>query len=404
MTIVAFVEGALARKGGIGLMGGATNLRSTAWRGHRVLVAMGGPPSPGKQHYVAPDPESALARKEKAGSFGVVTFRASGVWAFCPSLLWRMNRFVREADFVSVHSLYSFPVLAGFLLARIHGKPYGIWPHGVWAPVQRKISARKKWLYDKLIGRRIAQSASLLFFSAEGEREEAQCLGLTAPSVVIPDGFDAGEFSSLPPRGLFRKRYLNGHAGPLILFLARLNAKKGLDVLIDAMAVIAAERPDARLAVVGPADPPEFEGEVRRRIQTRRLESVIALTGRVDAETKLQAFSDSNIYVLPSQAENFGFSIFEAMASRIPVVVSDTLNYSREIEAEGAGYSVPRDASHFASAVLALIANPELCRRMGENGSILAQRYSIEDTAEKVEGAIVSILSGRQLPAELKPA
>ena len=54
-------------------MGGATNLRSAAWRGHRVLVAMGGPPSPGRQHYVVSDPEKALARKEKEGSFGVVT-------------------------------------------------------------------------------------------------------------------------------------------------------------------------------------------------------------------------------------------------------------------------------------------------------------------------------------------
>ena len=403
MTIVAFVEGALVRKGGIGLVGGPTNLRSIAWLGHQVLVAIGGPPSPGKQQYVTTDPASALRRKERAGSFGVVTFPASEIWAFCPGLLWRMNRFVRNADFVSVHSLYSFPVLAGYLLARLHGKPYGLWPHGVWAPVQRQISARKKWFYDKVVGRRIAQNASVLFYSAEGEREEAKCLGLTAPSVVIPDGFDAGEFASLPPRGLFRRRYLADHEGPVILFLARLNAKKGLDLLIDAMSLIASARQDARLVIVGPADPPAFEREVRKHIHTSRLESVTILTGKVDAETKLQALSDADVYVLPSQAENFGFSIFEAMASRIPVVVSDTLNYSREIQTAGAGFSVPREPSQFASSILALIRDPDLRRRMGANGVILARRYSLEETALKVERAVNSILYGDQFPSDLSP-
>ena len=108
---------------------------------------------------------------------------------------------MRASDFVTLHSIYSFPVLAGYCLARFYRKPYAIWPHGVLAPFQREVSKKKKWLYDRLIARQILNHASVVFFSAAGEREEAASLGLRAPSVVVPDAIEAAEFASLPARG-----------------------------------------------------------------------------------------------------------------------------------------------------------------------------------------------------------
>ncbi len=382
-------------------MGVATTLRSTASRGHRVLVAMGGSASPGQETLVVPDPEFGFTRKEGAGTFGLVTFRATGIWGFAPGMLLRMNRFVRGADFVSIHSIYSFPVFAGYLLARLHRKPYGVWPAGVFAPIQRRIGAKKKWLYDKLVGRRIADQASVFFFSAGGEREEAKCLDFKAPSVIIADGFDSSGYAHLPAKGSFRKRYLKGHEGPLVLFLARLNPKKGLDLLAQTMRLVAEQRPDVRLAIVGPPDPPGYENEVRAWIKSAGIESKTVLTGMVDFETKLQALADADAYVLPSYAENFGFSVFEAMASGVPVVVSDSLNYAREIASAQAGFSLTRDPKNFADVILTLLGDPALRRRMGENGAAFSRRYSIEETAIKVERTIESILQGRPLPIEL---
>ena len=401
MKIIGFVEGTRGDEPGI--VGVPMILKSTAAHGHSVVLLMGGLPSLGSEKFVISDSDSALARKEGNGTFGIVSMRAWTHWRFCPAMLWRYSRLVREADFVTLHSLYSFPVLAGYLLARFHRKPYGIWPHGVLAPFQRLISARKKWIYNKLFGHRILQNASVIFYSAEGEREEAAALGLRSPSVVIPDGFDAESFAALPKRGCFRERFLTGHTGPLILFLARLNAKKGLDILIEAMQRVIAERPEARLAIVGPSDPPSFNNHVVQLVKENGIESQTVVPGMANSKMRLEAYADADVFVLPSHAENFGHSIFEAMACGVPVVVSETLNFAEEFSRAGAGFALPRTPEAFSTAIIDLIDRPGTRREMGNCGQLLARQYSLEVTGAKMARAVESILDRRLLPADLAP-
>jgi glycosyltransferase involved in cell wall biosynthesis len=410
MKIVGFAEGAHSGNGGLGLVGVPGILGSTALRGHQVALAVGGPPMATGDKWVVSDFERALSRKQGDGAFGIVSFKAWMGWAFAPAMLWRASRCVGAADFVSLHSLYSFPVLAGYLLARLHRKPYGVWPHGVLARVQRRVSPGKKRVYDTLITRWIIRNSAVLFFGGNRERDEAReayafsaldANGRRQLSVVIPDGFDASAFAALPPKGDFRGARLGSHQGPLILFLARLNAKKGLQLLAHAMALVVQKRPDALLAIVGPPDPPGFEDQVRRWVRGHGIDSRVVITGLVDLETKRQALADADVFVLPSEAENFGFSVFEAMASHIPVVVSDTLDYSRAIAAAEAGFVIERTPEQFAASILELIAQSDLRRRMGENGARLARRYSLEETASKVERTIVSVLRRGPLPPDL---
>ena len=395
MLIIGFAEGALPAKGGLGLVGLTGILGGLARRGHKVaLIACGGC-TPGRERFLAPTVDEALSRTEGAGFFGVVTFKAARAWAFAPAMLWRLNRHVRRADFVSLHSLYSFPVFAGYLLARFHGVPYGLWPHGVLAAVQRKVSARKKRIYDSLIARSIMKHAAVLFFSAAGERDEALTFGLNTPSVIIPDGMDVSEFAALPPRGRFRSRYFADHQGPLVISLGRLNAKKGLDLLIDAMAEVIRLRPSARLAIIGPPDPPHFRERVMKWLKQKHIESNTVLAGPLDPMEKLEALADADVLVSSSEAENFGFSVFEAMASRVPVVVSNTLDYAQEIARAGAGFAAARERDSFAEAIVQLLDDQDLRRETGLNGALFVKRFSMENTGLKIERTIDNILNQR---------
>jgi glycosyltransferase involved in cell wall biosynthesis len=400
MLIIGFAEGAIPAKGGLGLVGLTAILGGLAGRGHQVALIACGACTPGRERFLAPTVDEALSRNEGAGSFGVVTFKAARAWAFAPAMLWRLNRHVRRADFVSLHSLYSFPVFAGYLLARFHGIPYGLWPHGVLAAVQRKVSARKKRIYDSLIGRRILNHAAVLFFSAAGERDQAWSLGLNTPSVIIPDGMDLRDFAALPPRGRFRARYLAKHQGPLVVSIGRLNAKKGLDLLIDAMTEVIGRRPNTRLAIVGPPDPPHFTQRVMNWIKKNNIESNTVVTGPLDPTEKLEALADADVFVSSSEAENFGFSVFEAMASRVPVVVSDTLDYAREIAQAGAGFAQPRNRESFADAIVRFLDDPVLRGETGLKGSLLATRYSMENTGLKIERTINNILNHRPVSSD----
>ena len=391
MIIVGFVEGASPRKGGIGLVGVPPTLNSLARCGHKAVLVMASPPIPNNQTSIVTDSDVVLKNNDGIGSFGIVVFKALGNWGFSPTVLWRFSRLVRISDFVSLHSIYSFPVLAGYLLARLHHKPYAIWPHSVLAPFQRSVSTRKKAVYDRLFAKRILKNASMVIFTAAGEREEAEDLKLCAPSVVIPHGIDVDEFADLPPRGGFRSRFVSGHQGPLVLFLARLNAKKGLDLLIEAMRLVVAQRPMAKLAIAGPPDPPSFVDRVRKWVKASGIAENVVLTGPIDRAIRLEAFADSDVFALPSHAENFGFSIFEAMASRLPVVVSNTLNYAEEISRAGAGLAVPRTPERFAAAIVRLLDHSALRRKMGDRGVHLARKYSWDQCGLELERAIEAV-------------
>src|ERR1700737_3386958 len=101
MLIIGFAEGTNPAKGGLGLVGVSTILGGLAARGHQVAVVTCGGCTPGRERFLAASVDEALAKKEGAGSFGVVTFKAARVWAFAPAVLWGVNRHVRKADFVS---------------------------------------------------------------------------------------------------------------------------------------------------------------------------------------------------------------------------------------------------------------------------------------------------------------
>jgi len=401
MKIISFVEGPRASAGGIGLIGVPPLYKSLMDQGNRVLLIAGGRPFLDSDRWVCQS-ASEIFGESATRTYGIVSYPTLWErWAFAPTIFADVERYMPCVDFIMLNSLYSFPVLLGYWLARKYRKPYALWPLGVLAPIQRRINRRRKVIYDFLIARRILNHASVLFFSGLEEREEAYQLGLTPPSVVIPHGFDACEFERLPPRGQFRAKYLDGQQGPLVLYLSRLNAKKGLDLLVKAFALVINRMPNACLAIVGSGDPPSFESDVKGWLHEHSVENRTVMPGLLVGHERLQAFADADVFVFPSEAENFGFAMFEAMASRIPVVVSDTLDYAAEVQRYEAGLVVRRDFQEFATAIVKLLGDADLRQRMGRNGLQLARAYSWETCGEKIERTIQCILQGIPLPADL---
>jgi glycosyltransferase involved in cell wall biosynthesis len=404
IKVISFVEGANPKRGGVGLVGVPYIARSTAEQGHQVALVVGGNVNPGWEAFVRSSAAEAQQFPCGKGGFGILVVPAFSAWAFSPRLLFQIWRDVQRADFVTLHSLYSFPVFIGFLLAEIFHKPYCLWPHGALLAVQQQISPKKKKAYEWLVGRRMIARAALLIYSSAGEREDAKSLGVAHRSVIIPHGFNPHEMDDLPARGLFRKKYFPNQTGPLILFLSRLNSKKGLDLLLRSFSLVVEQNPEVRLAIVGQADPLHFESEVRRWVDENHLGDRVVLTGLLTAEEKMQAFTDADVFVYPSEGENFGFAMFEAMASRIPVVVSDVLDYASEVKQKEAGLVVRREPKEFAGAILRLLRDPSLRETMGRHGRELTDQYSWEACGRSIDLAIQYITGGIALPEELKLA
>jgi glycosyltransferase involved in cell wall biosynthesis len=159
-----------------------------------------------------------------------------------------------------------------------------------------------------------------------------------------------------------------------LLFLSRIDAKKGLPVVLRALRAVRDAGTDAVLTVAG-SGKPRYLREIERLAEGLGVTSYVRFVGFVSAETKARTLAEADLFVLPSYQENFGLAVAEAMAAGLPVIVSDQVALAPDIETAGAGLVVPCDASDaLAAAVLALAADDKRRRAMGDRGRALVER------------------------------
>jgi glycosyltransferase involved in cell wall biosynthesis len=280
---------------------------------------------------------------------------------------------VKSYDLLHINSLYQFPSTAAAYFARHHGVPYILRPHGTLDPYLFHRHIIRKRLYESLFERRNLAGAAAVYFTTDEEMKLARLSGLTFNGVVIPLGVD----SSAPLHEHYRKSDLFPAilGTKTILFLGRINFKKGLDILCRAFGTLVRERNDVHLLIAGP-DNDGYGMQVRRWLAEEKVLDKVTFAGMMTGHLKEAAMAASAIFVLPSYTENFGLAVVEAMAAGLPVVVSNRVNIWREVEKSHAGIVVDTEATELTKAMNRLLDDPHLARQMGENGKQLAARYS----------------------------
>lgn len=214
--------------------------------------------------------------------------------------------------------------------------------------------------------RRHFDHASLIHFTTAIERDWVARWNFKAPSLVEPLGLDLTEFQTLPSRGTFRDRYGIAADRPLVLFLGRLHAGKGLELLVPAFAKIAGRvRPSPMLVIAGP-DSGGFRAAVEQSVRRHELTDRVIFTGMLQGSDRVAALADADLLALPSCHENFGLAVVESLAAGTPVVVSDQVNLHREIVEAGVGGVVPLDADALAAELNRWLENPDLHRAAAE--------------------------------------
>jgi phosphatidylinositol alpha-mannosyltransferase len=193
---------------------------------------------------------------------------------------------------------------------------------------------------------------------------------------IIPNGVEIEPFVNAQPFEELRDGTLN------ILFVGRLEDRKGLTYLLRGYHRLRKRRVDARLIVVG--DGPRLR-EYRRYVATRRIRDV-EFVGHVPLDAKLRYFASADIFCAPSTGqESFGIVLLEAMAAGLPIVASDIHGYKQVVSRDVEGYLVePRNPRAIAAALYKLARDPELRDRMGEAGRAKAPEYSWERVTEQV--------------------
>ncbi len=194
---------------------------------------------------------------------------------------------------------------------------------------------------------------------------------------VIPNGVDLRLFAHAVPLA----RWQDGR--PNILFVGRLEPRKGLLPLLKAFRYVRRTGCDCRLLVVGSGP---LEREARRYVMTRRLVGVEFL-GRVSDLEKIQLFKTADVYVSPATGrESFGIVLLEAMAAGTAIVCSDIHGYKGVVKRDEQALLVPPgDHRELAQAILRLVGDPALRERLSRSGLERVQEFGWDRIAARVE-------------------
>jgi phosphatidylinositol alpha-mannosyltransferase len=247
------------------------------------------------------------------------------------------------------------------------------WGYSFWKPI-----CLNRW-FNKLDGRIAVSSTAMEFVNRY----------FPSDYTIIPNGIDLPHFSrQVTPLEQFCDGKLN------ILFVGRMEKRKGFKYLLGAYEKVKRELPQCRLIVVGPQD--RSYGKYQRLAVKRNLKDVV-FTGYVSYEELPRYYKSADICCSPATRwESFGLVLLEAMAAGKPTVASDIAGYAAVVNDGVDGLLVkPRDEKALAGTILQLLQDGSLRERMGEMGRVKAGDYSWEKVAQQVMNYYQELLKGR---------
>jgi glycosyltransferase involved in cell wall biosynthesis len=291
---------------------------------------------------------------------------------------------IASFDLVHLHSIYLWPTLASARIAERNGVPYVVSPRGM---LEKKLIRTKSRLVKSawiaLFEKRTLERAAAIHMTSAREAAEVKAFAFRLPPrIVLPNGVDLdpqANGSNSPSPALLELIDL----GPYLLFLGRINWKKGLDRLILSLRHVHA----ARLIVAG-NDEENYQPFLEALVEAHGLSERVVFTGPVWGADKAALLAEATALVLPSYSENFGNVVLEAMAYGRPVIVTPEVGISDVVADTGAGLVVSGDPECLGPAIESLLTDRAAMDQMGERGrNAVLERFTWESVAQHMEDA-----------------
>ncbi|HEV7573141.1 MAG TPA: glycosyltransferase [Thermoanaerobaculia bacterium] len=290
---------------------------------------------------------------------------------FSPRMREALDREIANYDAVHLHSVFLWPTYAAARAAERRRVPYVISPRGMLVPelIARK-SAFAKRLWMRAFERRTFARAAGVHFTARTEWDDAARTAMPLPApFIVPNGIDLPAASAtlrLPDT---------------LLALGRINWKKGLDRLLDAVRNVA----DVKVVIAG-NDEENLTARLRAQAERNGIAGRVEFRGPVAGAEKEELFATATALVLPSLSENFGNVVLEAMAAAMPVIVTREVGLAADVEQAHAGIVIGGEPSSLAEAIQRLLRDPELRAQMGRRGrELVSERFTWDRVGREME-------------------
>lgn len=352
-------------------------------RGHNVTVITAKPPDDFSYDGLENDRLDGPSVYSK-GSLRVIRlptvfkYRATSV---PPSVVACAKREIPRTDVVHLFGYYDLLSPAVTRVARDMGVPHVLEPMGMYLPILRSFT--KKRLYHLFLGRAMVRGAARLVATSPLERTELLQAGIPAEKLVERrNGVDLSEFANMPPRGGLRRQLGISDGEQVVLYLGRITPKKNPDLVLRAFADL--DTTESKLIMVGPSTEDGYLRYLQDLASKLGIEERVSFTGPLYGRDKLSAFSDADLFVLPSQSENFGNAVAEAVAASVPVVVSDRCGIA-PIVSDRVGLVVSPDQAAVTNAVDCILSDDKQHSEYQSNCAMLARELSWDGPVQEME-------------------
>lgn len=282
-------------------------------------------------------------------------------WFHYRQVSWNpaVNRYcgAQLKDFGAAHIFGLYDLLGPAVAAacRKIGIPYVVEPIGMFVPIVRNVWLKR--VYHGLWGRRMLQGASAIVATSEQEIEEFADGGIPREKIVMRrNGVEAPE--TWPVRGAFCSKLDIRQDTKLVLFLGRLSVKKSPELLLQAFAEAKKRLQSMKLVFAGP-DEGRMKAQLEQMADQLGVRADVQFAGPLFGEDKWAAYRDADVFVLPSQNENFGNTAAEAVAAGTPVIVTEQCGIAPLLAGQ-AGLVVKHEVRELAEALARILTDEEL--------------------------------------------
>ncbi|MDP2895357.1 MAG: glycosyltransferase [bacterium] len=321
-----------------------------------------------------------------------VIFPRSGPRAFSWGLTRSLMKEVRQYQLVHIHALWMYPNIPAAVAAKIAGLPYVVSPHGSLEPWKLRFKGLRKRVYGALVEKRILEGAAAIIAGNGPDLEAIKTYVPSADVRIVPYGAHLDAITRPISREVFDRLWPKADGRRVVLYLGRLDRNKGVDLLIRAFSRLPSQFADVLLLIVGPDSYNMSRSELLTLAADLCIQDRVRFTGMVTEEEKLAAYEYSDIYVLPSLSENFGYTVLESLARGTPVLISRALPWP-EVPAERAGLVVQADVGQLVEGLIRLLSLERSdLRAMGERGRAIARRYDSVNVADRIMRVYESVL------------
>ena len=265
----------------------------------------------------------------------------AGEYGYRQGLPRRIFSLASEHDVVIIHGIWHHHSFATWRALHRSSIPYYVYPHGMldpWFKHKFPMKHLKKMIYWPLTDYRVLRDAKAVLYTSEREcalaRESFSLY--SGNDVVVGFGASSPPSSNSSTSDSFLHRFPHLRGKRQVLFVGRIDKKKGIDLLIDAFSNLVNIIPNIHLVIAGP-DVGGLQSTLESQVSRLNISNDVTWTGMLDNEQKWGAYRSAELFCLPSHQENFGVAVAEALACALPVALSNSVNIFEKIYDANAG-------------------------------------------------------------------